>query len=744
MSRLQKLARMGPSEVAERVGQALALRRDRTLGSARTRSPSGQAFLARHLEGSPRSAAQLLERFQERPPRFFPGLDDPAASAAALERARPGSGARAVAEAEDVLEGRIRLFDRVWSFDPVPDWSYEPLSGLRYRSDHWSRIDYLDPRVGGEYKLVWELARHQHFLTLARAAAVSGEERWADACLEHLVDWIERNPPGRGIHWASSLELAFRIQSWLWALHAFRHSPALTPDRFLTVLRSIETHGLHIDRYFSTYYSPNTHLTGEALALYTIGVALPELRRAERWRARGRSVLEDWADTHIREDGTYFEQSTAYQRYTVDFYHQWAILGAHCDGPPPTRVLARLDAAVDHLARITLPSGCIPLLGDDDGGRTWPLDERRRADVRPALATGAVRAGRPDWKAVAGDAVDEVAWLLGPEGLDRYVALPSTKARGGAHAYPDGGLYLSTSDGPDHADYVLIDCGPHGAFNCGHAHADLLSVVVALTGHEVLVDPGTFTYSSLPERRDHYRSAIAHNTVTVDDQGPSTPGSAFHWTRIVHGTGAQWQAWEDARAFLGGHQGFPGGGGHRRALVHLPGVLVAWSDTITGAPDAAPSVARLHLAAGATAALTENGVEVAGRARISLLGQAGSPSLLADRVSPSYRSELDATTLEIPMGAAPLLTVVTPPGPEPLRRSGAFELPLSGGAGSVMVAAGPCALPDLQVESDGDLLCLRLRDGTPIEILAVGATRLTHRGRSLLATATPGIARLPL
>ncbi|MCA9736340.1 MAG: hypothetical protein KC645_01825, partial [Gemmatimonadetes bacterium] len=238
MSRLRKLAAMRPAEIVERVTQALAVRRDRSLGSPRTRSLAPAAFVARRLAGGIDSAEALLARFRERPSRFFAGLDDPAATARALARVRPDAPAEARAEAEAVLAGRVRLFDRRWDVGLRPDWHVEPLSGVRYPQVHWSRIDYLDPAVGGEYKLIWELARQQQLLTLARAHAFDGEARWAEAALAHVEDWIHANPPGLGIHWASSLELAFRVQSWIWALHAFRGTPALTPERFARILAS--------------------------------------------------------------------------------------------------------------------------------------------------------------------------------------------------------------------------------------------------------------------------------------------------------------------------------------------------------------------------------------------------------------------------------------------------------------------------------------------------------------------------
>ena len=56
-----------------------------------------------------------------------------------------------------------------------------------------------------------------------------------------------------------------------------RQSRALTPERFLQVQQLACAHAAHIERYPSYYFSPNTHLTGEALSLYVVGTALPRM-----------------------------------------------------------------------------------------------------------------------------------------------------------------------------------------------------------------------------------------------------------------------------------------------------------------------------------------------------------------------------------------------------------------------------------------------------------------------------------
>ena len=42
------------------------------------------------------------------------------------------------------------------------------------------------------------------------------------------------------------------------------------------MLASIVAHAAHVERYLSLYYSPNTHLTGEALGLFYAGAVFPE------------------------------------------------------------------------------------------------------------------------------------------------------------------------------------------------------------------------------------------------------------------------------------------------------------------------------------------------------------------------------------------------------------------------------------------------------------------------------------
>src|SRR2546425_3145125 len=193
--------------------------------------------LAGRAASPPEDAATLLEQFRcAGPARFFEGATH-VETPRLITQNVPAYRDETVAVADAVYQRHFDLLGhRGLVFGDPVDWHLDPISGRRAPRVHWSRIDPLDPAAVGDSKIVWELNRHQWLLDLGRAYRSTGDERYAAACARYVREWMEANPPGLGINWASSLEVALRLLAWCWALCLIRGSEALSPEFFLQVL----------------------------------------------------------------------------------------------------------------------------------------------------------------------------------------------------------------------------------------------------------------------------------------------------------------------------------------------------------------------------------------------------------------------------------------------------------------------------------------------------------------------------
>jgi hypothetical protein len=572
-TKIKKLKGLKMDEISVRVAQQVAILSERSGFSKHISLPADDQLLSLLIPGLNSSSA-LVEHLRRRTqPHFFPAFESREETVAELRRRWPEADTRILQVADGIAEGTFNLLGlRELKLGNEIDWHLEPLSGKRTPLVHWSQLNYLDAEVAGDKKVTWELNRHQYFLTLGRAYWLTGNERYAEVFVSHITSWMDQNPPKLGINWASSLEIAFRSISWLWSLQFFAGSPSLNTDVLLRMMKFLYLNATHLETYLSTYFSPNTHLTGEALGLFYIGLMLPEFKDAVRWRDLGLEILESQLPRHVQPDGVYFEQSSYYHRYTADFYVHLAVLLRRNNMTPPASLEPMLELLLDHLMYITRPDGTTPFFGDDDGGRLAMLDDRPANDFRSLLSTGAVLFNRSDYKFVAAEAAEETLWLLGPEALRVFDELAGREPAKESAAFADGGYYVMRDGWSPAANYLLFDCGPHGWANCGHAHADALAIEVASSGRTALVDPGTFTYTGSRELRDWFRGSTAHNTVTIDRESSSITADTFSWKTKTSCERLAWFEHERFTYVSGRHNGYEQlgkPGTHTRSILFL-------------------------------------------------------------------------------------------------------------------------------------------------------------------------------
>ena len=456
--------------------------------------------------------------------------------------------------AEQILRHRFDLlgYENV-DYGRDIDWHFDAVHGKRAPQVAWFRVPYLEFTQVGDHKIIWELNRHQHLVTLAKAYRLTGASRYTKEIFRQWYDWQHHNPYPYGINWASSLEVAFRSLSWLWTWYLLDGSGQI-PEQFAVDLhRALLQNGRHLERYLSTYFAPNTHLLGEALALFFIGLLAPTSANSKHWQELGWQIVLQQAQKQVLSDGMHFEQSTYYHVYALDlFLHARILAGLNGIEIPKEfdRTIENMLEALCALCR----SGPIPQFGDDDGGRVFDGRRNRREHMSDPLPVGAVLFNRADFKQVAGTGTEEMLWLLGKDGAIRFNCLGSAQRSFQSFALPASGIHVMSH--PAAKQEMIIDCGPQGTGWAGHGHADALSIQLSLENKPVMIDPGTCTYVDVQGERSMFRETACHNTVLIDDESQAEPAGLFKWNSLAHSSVERWVVGGTFDFFAGSHAGY--------------------------------------------------------------------------------------------------------------------------------------------------------------------------------------------
>jgi hypothetical protein len=414
---------------------------------------------------------------------------------------------------EQILEHRFPLLGVEIVTGPAIRWRRDYINGIETPAHYFRRVPYLNRDLAGDHKNVWELNRHQHLVLLAQAWILTGRREFIDVIERHIPEWLAQNPFQCGINWASALEVAFRALSWMWVLHIA--GPQLTAELRQRMLTELYRHGLHLEYNLSVYFSRNTHLLGEAVALHAVGRLFPQFPRSTVWEKLGAETVRRELDYQVLADGAHFENSSYYHVYALDFFLLHYILAGRPRDYEP--VLGRM---ADYLDALLGPTREIPLIGDDDGGRLFHPYGRHTEYGRATIATASVLLGRNGWYFDADDLHGQCTWWTGVVEAPKPPRRPLT-----SRLFSSCGIAVCSAPGVQ----VIVDAGTFGAGRGGHSHSDTLQIVVRRGGEELLVDPGTYTYVGDPMWRNWFRGSAAHNTIRIDGRDQAMPRGPFGW-----------------------------------------------------------------------------------------------------------------------------------------------------------------------------------------------------------------------
>jgi hypothetical protein len=451
----------------------------------------------------------------------------------ALETVDPVAKQRLLHCAEEILAGRWTVFGHTFDTAPTdPDWHRDIRTGIRSDPKQYCfAIPYRDPLQVGTVKYVWEPSRLHHVTLLAAAYRLSGDARFAEHAAAHLQSWWRANPPLRGIHWLSGIELGMRLIAFVWTRRLLSDWPGVAAlfEHNPEFLQQLHQHERWLAALHSRGSSANNHLIAEAAGLFIAATAFSGTPQQACWAALAAGILEQEAITQTFADGLNRELAFGYHGYVLGLLLLAAVEG-DAGGRPLSddfwRVLTRMADAL--AANLTVdPTGALqaPRQGDGDDASALLVDAPETGPSAPLLElASAVLGGGDWWPRPSGGFV--LAKLVAPLARRRGGDLRPSKR---PNAFKEAGVtFLRTRDD---AISVRIDHGPHGFLStAAHGHADALSCELSIGGRPVLVDPGTYCYQGEPEWRRYFRSTLAHNTLEIGGLDQSVQAGPFLWS----------------------------------------------------------------------------------------------------------------------------------------------------------------------------------------------------------------------
>ena len=692
---------------------------------------------------------------------FFFSVQEVPSRVALLRSHLPQEAEAIVREADEICRHEFTLlgYENLDYGDEI-EWQCDASQGIRAPGKPWFKISFLDFSVVGDHKVTWELNRHQHLVTLAKAWALTRDDKYSSEAARQWYAWKRANRFPMGINWASSLEVAIRSLSWLWMRFLLDDCAEVTAEFEGDLLHALALNGTHIEGNLSTYFSPNTHLLGEAAALFFIGTLCPQIPRAQRWKVEGWRILLQEAERQVWSDGVYFEQSLYYHVYALDFLLHARLL-ALCNG---VEIPPRFDATLGRMLsvlRAVSQGGPPEGFGDDDGGRVFNARRNRSEHLTDPLAVGAIQLGRDDLIPAAG-LTEESVWLFGEKAVPAFSKRASEGPLKSA-AFHEGGIYVMASS-EQRSQRMVIDAGPMGAGRAGHGHADALSVTVALGGRRWLIDPGTYCYVSPDDGRNRFRATHAHNTMTVDGLDQAVLEKSFAWSSLPNVCVERWLMGDSFSLFRAYHDGYSRLNDpvlHRRLVFHLYGGFWLVHDLAEGsgrhtletswhfAPDVeVQSADGSFMASPASRQADSDGC---GLALIPEQNTAWTGKVTTGEVSPAYGKKESAPVVRmsadalLPAGFATLIVPLLDRSDSPgrLRRLGANEVQGNGDVGgyrydtprdqhSMILSSGHEPYGVGPWSSDAEFLYCGIRDGEVTKIILCNASFAKLNGQSIL------------
>ena len=418
-------------------------------------------------------------------------------------------------DAQEVLDHTIYS----WHFDGPIDWHFNPTDTPSFSLAHdneWS----------------WSLYRFIFWQPLARAYALTGEERYPAEAIDELRGFLKAWPlsdfladeegyikqhqypsyPWRHIETAMRLYTAF-----IPCLCAFRESTSWDVDAWALYLDAVTQHADYLVTHYTNHEKSSNWLTMETSALLQTAIMFPELKHSKEWFRHGYQRVMHELRYSFDNDGVHMERTSIYHMVAAIAYMQSVRLCQLNGIPVPPYAKDTITRACEFIERQLKPDFSTPMIGDADRDDLLA----RRSD--PSVYEGMNLSMDPY------DLNEMRAWfrqMYEWTGREDFLWVATGRREGHAPAernfsMKEAGIHIMrTGWGPEdsymHIHGVQLERGEKST----HSHNDTGHFELQIAGEDILLDGGRFIYnqSTWKALRHYFTGTPAHNTLYVDDR----------------------------------------------------------------------------------------------------------------------------------------------------------------------------------------------------------------------------------
>jgi len=381
------------------------------------------------------------------------------------------------------------------------EWHSDNLHDYKWKVSYFNNIDYVRTDDFCDTKIPWEMSRLQYLVILAFAFIENKDSKVLKKYNSIINDWISANPPGYGVNWTCTMEVAIRMTNIAISLMIVKKY--LSEKQINLINQSLAEHKRYISLFPEISDVPGNHYLSNLMGAFLI----------ESISGKNKSInikLKNFineAKNQFLKDGCHFEMSPTYHVMCLEMV---AIVTAFA-----LRKKSRDNKLIIELIKIYKNgvSFCekignkyeVPIFGDNDSGQIISLNKKTRnyKSLKQFLNIISNKGAELnlEYHTVLLLSISKII------SSDQKINIKNKTNISSFSGQFFTGIKVNQLS-------AIMRVGMQGLKGrASHDHDDALHVSLSKNGEDILVDKGCHSYTLDKEIRKKYILSSAHNSL---------------------------------------------------------------------------------------------------------------------------------------------------------------------------------------------------------------------------------------